>query len=153
MTFHATSYPLLFQDFLYSIAAGFFVGFINQAVGVFFYRGKKILFIKDLVMAFIFSVVLFSFVVSFANYPVVRYYHIAGGAMGFFAFSPKFSKPVNMLTNICLGFAFKLVKNCYNHIKNTFCNIIAKYNMEKKENTQKVKENLLQSDDILVYNL
>lgn len=153
MTFVAINYQLLLEDFIYSIAAGFFAGFLNQVLGIFLYRGRVRLFIKDMVMFFIFSIVIFSFVISFANYPILRYYHILGGGIGFLIFLPKFSRPFNFISKRVLIFAKKQTKGRLKQINNTYCNIKKKYNTKKDVKIKNPEQNLLQMEDIMVYNL
>ena len=83
MNFDVVNYSFLLQDFIFAMGAGFAVGGINRFLSLFLYKGKIRLWIKDMLVAFLFAVAVFSYVVSFANYPDVRIYHLLGALFGF----------------------------------------------------------------------
>ena len=156
MIFEPTNYLLLLEDFLYSFGVGFFIGFIQQIIGIFFQKGRKSLFAKDILVSIIFSILIFSYVISFANYPVLRVYHVAGGVFGLYLFPFNFSKPINRI--MC-----HFSNNIYNIIKPVTCNIFLKIKEKisksrKEKNPKKceisqILENDLQSNEVKVYNL
>ena len=121
MNFEAVNYSFLLQDFIFAMGAGFAVGGANCFVSLFLNKGKICLWIKDMLVAFLFAVTVFSYVVSFANYPVMRIYHIAGAFCGFRAFNIEFSKKLqNIFEKIFLFLKHKMlwmVKKC----KSTIC--------------------------------
>ena len=91
MNFDVVNYSFLLQDFIFAMGAGFAVGGINRFLSLFLYKGKIRLWIKDILVAFLFAVAVFSYVVSFANYPDVRIYHLLGALFGFLSFNFNFS--------------------------------------------------------------
>ena len=91
MIFESINYWFALEDFIFSISAGFVVAFFYQLLSIFLYKGKTAVFIKDLLVCTVFAVVIFSYVISFANYPIIRIYHILGGFLGFLAFPFHFS--------------------------------------------------------------
>ena len=91
MIFESIDYWFALQDFIFSMAAGFVVAFFYQLLSVFLYKGKTTVFIKDMITCTVFAVVIFSYVISFTNYPIIRIYHILGGFLGFLAYPFHFS--------------------------------------------------------------
>ena len=91
MNFDSVNYSFLLQDFVFAMAAGFAVGGANLFLSLFLYKNKISLWIRDMLTAFIFAIAVFSYVVSFANYPDVRIYHLVGALFGFLSFNFNFS--------------------------------------------------------------
>ena len=153
MIFESINYSFLLQDFLFAMAAGFAVGGINQLVSVFLYGGRIRLFIKDILICTIFAVAVFSYVVSFANYPVMRIYHIAGAFCGFRAFNIEFSKKLqNIFEKNFLFLKHKMlwmVKKC----KSTICAKAAKRRAKRQKLPPQQPQPHLKNDDSLVYTL
>ncbi|MEG1800489.1 MAG: hypothetical protein RR273_00805 [Oscillospiraceae bacterium] len=153
MTFDSVNYALLLFDILYSVSAGILTGFINQVVSIFLYRGRVRLFIKDVLMFFVFSLAVFSFVVSFANYPVLRYYHILAAAVGFFSFNLQFSKAFNGLFSAVEKLIKKYLQGANSRIKQVICLFAQSYGKKRAENKKTEDKILLQKDAVWVYNL
>jgi len=151
--FESVNYSFLLQDFLFTLAVGFAVGFINQLVSVFIYKGKIRLFIKDIFICTLFAVVLFSYVVSFANYPVVRFYHIIGAFTGFLSFNIRFSIFFQKISEKIFSFIKRKILCSFEKIKSVFCDLCRK-KRQKWDETPKTEEKAdLKTEDILVYNL
>ncbi|MEG3029089.1 MAG: hypothetical protein RR827_01660 [Oscillospiraceae bacterium] len=153
MIFEGIDYTLLFFDILYSLGAGVLAGGINQILCIFFYRGKVWLFIKDILMFFIFSVTVFSFVISFANYPILRYYHVLGAAAGYLSFTPPFSKVFNWVF-IKVGQVIKgRIKKILLYFNKILSGAIEKHGKKRQEKQKSKDKMLLQKDVVWVYNL
>ena len=151
--FESVNYSFLLQDFLFTLAVGFAGGFINQLVSVFIYKGKIRLFIKDIFICTLFAVVLFSYVVSFANYPVVRFYHIIGAFTGFLSFNIRFSIFFQKISEKIFSFIKRKILCSFEKIKSVFCDLCRK-KRQKWDETPKTEEKAdLKTEDILVYNL
>ena len=153
MNFDSVNYYFLLQDFAFAMAAGFAVGGINRFLALFLYKGKVRLWIRDMLTAFIFSVAVFSYVVSFANYPDVRIYHIVGALFGFLSFNFNFSTIFHKFSEKI----FSKVKNnmlCYGKkVYSTICTKRQKIHKKHKKR-QPVAENTdLKNDNNWVYNL
>ena len=153
MNFDSVNYYFLLQDFAFAMAAGFAVGGINRFLALFLYKGKIRLWIRDMLTAFIFSVAVFSYVVSFANYPDVRIYHIVGALFGFLSFNFNFSTIFHKFSEKI----FSKAKNnmlCYG--KKVYSTICAKRQKihKKHKKQQPLAENTdLKNDNNWVYNL
>ncbi len=153
MIFESVNYSFLLQDFLFTLAVGLAVGFINQLVSVFIYKGKVRLFIKDIFICTLFAVALFSYVISFANYPVVRFYHIIGAFIGFWSFNIRFSIFFQKISEKFFGFLKRKMLCRFGKIKSVFCDLHRK-RQEKRRKTKKEETKAdLKTEDILVYNL
>lgn len=153
MIFESINYSHLLQDFIFSMGAGFAVGVINEAAAIFLPGGKKTQFFRDVFLCMLLSFVIFSYVISFTNYPIIRFYHLLGGILGFLSFPFKFSI-----------FFHKIVKNFFIKLKNKILCLVNKAvsiicdhrqkRRQKKENQQKTAETEdLQSKEVWVYNL
>ena len=57
MNFDVVNYSFLLQDFIFAMGAGFAVGGINRFLSLFLYKGKIRLWIKDMLVAFLFAVI------------------------------------------------------------------------------------------------
>ena len=97
--FEPQRYLLVFWDGVYSMAVGLVVGFFYQLVSLFLYKGKVAVFIKDVAVSAVFALIMFSYVVSFANYSLLRWYNIAFGLVGWRCWPFAFSKMVNRWQN------------------------------------------------------
>lgn len=91
MNFEVINYMFLLEDFVYCLAVGGITAFFNQVLCVFISKNKILVFLKDFTLCCIFSVLMFSFIISFANYKTVRIYHIFFGITGFLMFNLNFS--------------------------------------------------------------
>lgn len=152
MMFDTVNYPFLLQDFLFAMAAGFGVAFINQLLSAFFYRGR-LLFVKDLFVCFIFAVAVFSYVVSFANYPVVRIYHIIAAFMGFLSFNIPFSIIFQKISKKICEFLKRKMLCLHGKIKSTVCVVCQKITSKNKKDKTVTEERHLKNGEHLVYNL
>lgn len=152
MMFEPQSYTLVMWDAVYSMAAGFVVGFVYQLLGVFLYRGKLAVFIRDVAVWAVFAVVLFSFVISFANYKVLRWYNIAFGLVGWRCFPFAFSAICNRWSMAVSRKAGCIIKYCITTIKGKISAIAEKKAIKKKNFTQKNNEELLKETEVLLYN-
>ena len=153
MNFEAVNYSFLLQDFIFAMGAGFAVGGVNCFVSLFLNKGKICLWIKDMLVAFLFAVTVFSYVVSFANYPDVRVYHILGALFGFLSFNFNFSAVFQKLFK---KFAEKAKNNilcCVRNISSTVC-VRRQKRTQKSNKRQNLPENNdLKNNDNWVYNL
>ncbi|MBR5305666.1 MAG: spore cortex biosynthesis protein YabQ [Oscillospiraceae bacterium] len=152
MMFEPQSYTLVMWDAVYSMAAGFVVGFVYQLLGVFLYRGKLAAFIRDVVSWAVFAVVIFSFVISFANYKVLRWYNIAFGLVGWRCFPFAFSRACNKWSTAVTDKTGCVIKYCIKSIHGKISAFSEKKRIKKKKITQKNKEELLKETEVLLYN-
>lgn len=153
MIFDSINYSFLLQDFVFAMAVGFAAGAINQLVSAVLFGGRIRLFLKDILVCTIFSVAVFSYVVSFANYPVMRIYHIAGAFCGFLSFNFEFSKNLQkVFKKIFLWIKHKIlcmVKKC----KTIICVKAEKRRLKKKKQPSAQPQSPLKNSESLLYNL
>jgi len=153
MIFESIDYSFALQDFLFSIGAGYAVGFFAQLMSVFLYRGRIRIFVKDIAVSFIFAVTVFSYVVSFTNYPVIRIYHIAGGIIDCFCFSVQFS----IIFQKIFEKIFLFIKNkmlCYGEkVSSIICDLRRKRAEKSKVMTDPAENEPLKKESELLYNL
>lgn len=153
MIFESINYWFALQDFVFSIGAGFAVGFVNQLLSVFFYRHKVLVFAKDMFVSFIFAVTVFSYVISFTNYPVIRIYHIFGGLVGFLCFPLKFSTFFHKIFEKIFR-TFKNKMLCFfKKISTIICVRVEKKRGKAKSRHSESKTDHLQREEDLLYNL
>ena len=152
MIFDAQRYSLVMWDFLYSMGAGFVVGAIHQLLSVFLYRSKAAVFIKDLVCGGVFATVVFSYVVSFANYKVLRWYNIAGALMGRLLFTPGFAQPFHRLIAVVQSPVKNTVKNSFEYFRGKLLTKMQKKVENFHENIQKNQPEVLKQTEIVLYN-
>ena len=153
MIFESINYWFAVQDFVFSLGAGFAVGFVNQLLSVFFYKGKIPVLIKDMLVSFIFAVTVFSYVISFTNYPVIRIYHVAGCLLGFFCFPFKFSTFFHKISEKILKFLKNKMLCCFKKISTIICGCVEKRQRKNKSGQSEPKNDLLQREEELLYNL
>ena len=152
MMFEAQRYSLVLWDALYSMGAGFVVGFVYQVLSVFLYKGKVAVFIKDIATSVFFAVVVFSFSVSFANYKLVRWYNIAFALLGWVMFTPGFSHCWHrVIISLFTGVKNTTVK-CAKGICGKLLNKTEKKVKKADENTQKNQTDLLKDCEVVLYN-
>ena len=153
MIFESIDYFFAIQDVLFSLGAGYAVGFFAQILSVFLYKGRIRMFIKDILVSFVFAVVMFSYVISFTNYPVIRIYHILGGIMGYFCFSLQFSVFFQKISEKI----FLFLKNkmlCYGKkVSSTICGLKQKMQKKSKSAKQQEENGPLKKEAELLYNL
>lgn len=153
MIFESINYWFALQDFVFSLGAGFAVGFIDQLLSVFLYKGKIRLFIKDTVICFVFALTIFSYVVSFTNYPIIRIYHLIGGLLGFFCFSFRFSTFFHKYSEKFLkSLKIKMLCLC-KKVSTTICDFVEKTAKKHKAEQDESKNDHLKSSEDLLYNL
>lgn len=152
MIFESINYAFLLQDFVFAMAAGFVVGFLNQIVSIFICKGRICLFIKDIFICTVFAVTLFSYVVSFANYPVVRFYHIICAFAGFLSFNIRFSTIFHKIFEKIYKIFLRKILWLWNKIKTAFC--VRRHKMaEKRQKTEDLPKNAdLKTREVLIYN-
>ncbi len=153
MIFESINYSWLLQDFLFSIVAGFITAIFNQIIGIFLYKGKVRLFIRDILTCIFFSIILYSFIISFANYKIFRIYHIFAGIIGLFCFNVKFSEIFhNFFDKIIVRIKNKIL--CFVKKKyTTICILRSKKKEEHQKQTKTDKKDHLKTDDVYVYNI
>lgn len=152
MIFEVQDYGLIFEDMVYSLAIGFAAGLLNQLLSLFFHRGKISMFIKDVIMCTSFTRLVFSYAVSFANYPILRWYNIAGAAVGFFLFFPRFSPVLQKVLDRRICSALSRVRGKIFALLSSAGEIFVKNLAKHQKFTIKSNKELLQSDSILLYN-
>ncbi len=90
----------IFQDAVYSIARGLVTGIFNRFLSLFLYKGKSKIFIKDITVSLVFALVLYSYIISFTNYKVLRWYNVLFALIGLNAFNPIFDNMVRIIIKI-----------------------------------------------------
>lgn len=152
MIFEAQRYSLVVEDLVYSMGAGFATGVVYQLLSILFYKNKVAVFIKDVLISCFFATVLFSFVVSFANYKVLRWYNIAMALLGRLGFTPAFSKGVH-----------SAVSRLSKYVKSNLIKVFGFFHkklltkMQKKvekfyEKKQKNQTEVLKETEVVLYN-
>ena len=152
MMFEAQRYNLVLWDAIYSMGAGFVVGFVYQILSVFLYKGKVAVFIKDTVISIFFAVVVFSFSVSFANYKLLRWYNIAFALLGRVMFTPTFSNCLNKVVSALFSGVKNTTVKCTKGICGKLLNKTEKKVKKAEENTQKNQTDLLKDCEVVLYN-
>ena len=152
MIFESQSYYLIFQDAVHSLGIGFITGFVYQLLGIFLYKGRKKLFVRDVATGLFFTVAMFSYSVSFANYPVMRWYMVVFAVIGMVMFTPAFSHRAHrILVTVC-----SFIYSCVNRRSNKICvrllENIKKKQLKKQKNTQKNASEVLKENNIMLYN-
>ena len=153
MNFDVVNYSFLLQDFVYAMAAGFSARLFNAVLSLFLYGGRLQLWIRDMLVAFVFSVLVFSYVVSFANYPDIRIYHILGALLGFLSFDFKFS---TFFCKILEKFTNKIKHHilcCGKKLYSTGCVMKQKLKQNTKKEQPLPKNTDLKNNNNWVYNL
>ena len=153
MIFESIDYWFAFQDFLFSISAGFVVAFFYQLLSIFLYKGKTVVFIKDLLICIVFSVVIFSYVISFTNYPIIRIYHILGGFLGFLAFPFCFSAIFHKFFEKIFSAIKNKILCCGKKVSTIVCEKRQKRAKTADIATAEVTDEHLKSCEVLLYNL
>lgn len=153
MMFESVNYTFLLQDFAFAAAVGFAVAVTDQIVSLFIYRGRISVFFKDTAVCILFAVAVFSYVVSFANYPVVRIYHIMAAALGFVSFQLPFSGCFHKIYEKFLKKIKHYISCLLMSFRTILCGFAEKHRAKKikKENFHKKTD--LKKQDIVVYNL
>lgn len=153
MNFSSVNYGFILQDFVFAMGAGFAVGGINKFLAIFLCGGKIRNAVRDMLVAFIFAAAVFSYTISFANYPDIRIYHLLGAFLGFLAFDFNFSTIFHKIFKKI----YKLLKNkilcCNKKIHGTICGVKQKYSQKQKKQQQMAENTDLKKQDNWVYNL
>ena len=152
MIFEAQSYYLILLDAVHSLGIGFITGFVYQLLGIFLYKGRKKLFVRDVATGLFFTVAMFSYSVSFANYPVMRWYMVVFAVIGMVMFTPAFSHRAHrILVTVC-----SFIYSCVNRRSNKICvkllENIKKKQLKKQKITQKNASEVLKENNIMLYN-
>jgi len=153
MNFDSVNYSFLLQDFIFAAGAGFAVGFLQQLLAVFLYGSKTKVAVRDMLTAFIFAVVVFSYTISFANYPDIRIYHILGAFTGFLTFDFEFSAIFQKFFKKIYKFSKDKILCCGKKVYSTICGLRQKYKKKDKKEIQLAKNTDLKNQDNWVYNL
>ena len=152
MIFEVQSYALIFHDAIFAMGVGFIAGAFYQILGAFLYKGKVKLFIRDIATGLVFTALVFSYSVSFANYRILRWYMVLPALIGMVSFPFCFSK----WGNIAVRFMSVTAVYCGRNVRRKVCGkllAISQKNKEKKQKfTQKNPPELLKTTDILMYN-
>ncbi|MBR2027850.1 MAG: hypothetical protein IKA10_02520 [Oscillospiraceae bacterium] len=153
MNFDSVNYSFLLQDFVFAMAAGFAAGGVNRFLSLFLYKGKVSLWIKDMLTAFVFAAAVFSYVVSFANYPDVRIYHLLGALFGFLSFNFNFSTIFHKFFEKIYGKIKNNILCCGKKVYHTICVKRQKVSIKHKKQQSLPEKTDLKNDDNWVYNL
>lgn len=152
MIFEAQSYRLIFHDAVFSMGVGFITGFIYQLLGVFFYKGKIKQFIRDIITGMVFTVLIFSYSVSFANYPVLRWYMVLFAVIGAVLFVPRFSHTGNLLLKLTVATTAFATFGLWKKLRGKLLDKMQKNRQKKQKITQKNQSEVLKTNDIMLYN-
>lgn len=152
MIFEVQSYALIFQDMVYSLGVGFLVGFINQLLAVFLYKNKKAVFVRDIIMSIIFTVLVFSYTVSFANYKVLRWYNVLFALIGLILFTPCFSKGGHLLVLLFASLVVFMLRTTKRCVFEFFSTRKEKIRKNLKQTNCEKSDEVLKTEDILLYN-
>ena len=152
MIFEVQDYSLIFHDAIFSMGAGFLAGVFYQFLGAFLYSGRVQLFIKDVLAGIVFTTLIFSYSISFANYPILRWYMVLCGVLGMVVFPICFSKWCNILVRLAAVTATVLSAAAYKKVCGKLLAIWQKNKEKKQKITQKNQPETLKNDDILLYN-
>lgn len=152
MIFQVQSYALIFHDAIFAMGVGFVAGAFYQLLGIFLYKGRVKLFIRDVATGIVFATLIFSYSVSFANYPILRWYMVLPALIGLVAFPVCLSE----WGNIAIKLVSVTAVHCGRVVYRKMCGkllAISQKNKEKKQKfTQKNPAELLKNTDILMYN-
>lgn len=152
MIFEPQNYLYIFQDAIYALPVGFLAGFINRLLSAFTGRNKKIVFIKDLIMTTIFTVLVFSYSVSFTNYRVLRWYMALSALVGFVMFPP-FVEFVLRVCMSCTILACKRMLSCIVSLAGNCFNKVKQGKIKKHQKiTQKTEQQVLKEEAVVLYN-
>lgn len=152
MIFEAQRYDFVFWDAVYSMGVGFAVGFVYQLLSVFLYKGRLAVFVKDIAIGCIFTIAVFSFVVSFANYKVLRWYNVAFALLGRVMFTPQFGLLLHRWGDMVVMGVKTAVKKVFKGIYGKFLTKKDK-NVEKPEEFSQENENeVLKRTEFILYN-
>ncbi len=152
MIFEPQKFTYILQDALYSMAAGFTAGFFYRWLDVFLPKGKVRVFIKDIVTAVFFSFVMYSYVVSFANYRVLRWYNVLFGIIGMILFDPVFNTGLKILFSVVKLLLFTRLKRIVDVLMAERNKFISKQKEKYQKITPKNSPQLLKQDDKILYN-
>ena len=152
MIFEVQSYWLIFQDAVYSLGVGFATGVFYQLISVFLYKGKIAVFIRDVVAAVFFTVAVFSYSISFANYRILRWYNIFFALIGWIMFTPAFSNCMHRYTDIIILTAKDRLKRLAVSVSGKLSVKIEKIKGKNQKNTQKNSDEVLKEREVLLYN-
>ncbi|MEG2192592.1 MAG: hypothetical protein RRX95_04850, partial [Oscillospiraceae bacterium] len=99
-----------------------------------------------------FTLLLFSYVVSFANYNTLRWYHTLSAIVGFICFSPCFEE-IGSLAFTLIGTQARVTGRwAALNAAVTAKRAAAKFYQNNKKITQIDPDNSLQSTDVMLYN-
>ena len=152
MIFEVQSYWLIFQDAVYRLGVGFATGVFYHLISVFLYKVKIAVFIRDVVAAVFFTVAVFSYSISFANYRILRWYNILFALIGRIMFTPAFSNCMHRYTDIIILTAKDCIKRLAVSVSGKLSVKIEKIKGKNQKNTQKNSDEVLKEREVLLYN-
>ncbi len=152
MIFEPQSYSLIFQDAVYSMAVGFVTGFVYQLLGVFLYKGRAKQFVRDIIAGLVFTVLIFSYSISFANYPILRWYMVFFALLGAGLFTPRFARMGNMLLSLVAATLRFFIAGAFKKVCGKLLDISEKNKQKKQKFPQKNRPEVLKTNDIMLYN-
>lgn len=152
MIFEPQSYYLIFQDAVHSLGIGFITGVVYQLLGIFLYKGRMKLFVRDVITGLFFTAAMFSYSVSFANYPVMRWYMVVFAVFGMVMFTPAFSHRAHRILVMICSFLHLCANRRSSKICVKFLENIKKKQLKKQKITQKNASEVLKESSIILYN-
>lgn len=152
MIFEVQNYYFILQDAVYSAGAGFLRGRAGRLLSGFLTHNKAGRFASDFLSGVIFSVLIFSYCVSFANYNVLRFYNVIFRLAGFFSF-PKFvSLWADTFSQLFCHTVLFLKSKVKTKISDEIKKVRAKKLSKQQKSAQKSHEKVLSEDEVLLYN-
>ncbi len=152
MIFEPQSYSLIFQDAVYSMAVGFITGFVYQLLGVFLYNGRAKQFVRDIIAGLVFTVLIFSYSISFANYPILRWYMVLFALLGAVLFTPRFARRGNIMLKLVAVTLRFFTLAAAKKFRGKLLDISEKNKQKKQKFPQKNRPEVLKTNDIMLYN-
>ncbi|MBR5520581.1 MAG: spore cortex biosynthesis protein YabQ [Oscillospiraceae bacterium] len=131
---------------------GFICGFINRFLSCFLFKNKWKVFIKDIIMGIVFSLAVYSYVISFANYKVLRWYNVMFAFIGMVLFTPCFDKAIQLCIRITGVTVEYFLKKTAIFMTGLLGEQKRKIVIKYQKNTQKNEPEYLHEEDIILYN-
>ena len=153
MIFESVNYSYLLQDFVFSMGAGFGAAFVTALMFLPVPYGKRMLFFRDAAGCFVLAVAVFSYVVSFANYPDIRIYHIIGGFAGYLCFPNEIFLPVQKFSKKIFVKIFDNILCATQKLWSTICGLAAKHSSKTPSDAKEGQSEDLKTEEVWVYNL
>ena len=102
--------------------------------------------------AVFFTVAVFSYSISFANYRILRWYNIFFALIGWLMFTPTFSNYIHRYTDIIIVTAKDRIKRLAVSVSGKLSVKIEKIKEKNQKNTQKNSDEVLKEREVLLYN-